>query len=97
MSTEKLYYIQNKAAGYIGNAIVFWAQDRRGYTSNLDKAHQFTAEEAKVICLGNPEKNKAWPVTLIDTNEGTYRVVDSQYLDSDNIVEWKKEAKDGVS
>lgn len=79
------YYIQNKSAGYLGNSIIFWAKNSRGYTANLNNAEQFTEAEAKEICLGNPEKNKAWSVDYIDNNEGVQRVVDSQYLEEDNI------------
>lgn len=77
------YYIQNTEAGYLGNAITFWGKNRRGYTAYLDKAEQFTEDEAREICLGNPEKNKAWPVDYID--KGAFRVTDSQYLDRSEI------------
>jgi len=80
------YYIQNTNAGFLGNSIFFWALNRNGYTAKLEKAHQFTHEEAEQICKGNPEKNKAWPVDYIDNNEGTARVTDSQYLDDEQIV-----------
>lgn len=79
------YYIQNKSAGFLGNAIIFWAKERRGYTSNLDNSHKFSEDEAKKICLENPEKNAAWPVDYIDNNKGVQRVVDSQYLSPGNI------------
>ena len=82
------YYIQNADAGYLGNAIMFWAKGRNGYTADLDNSEQFTEEEAKRICLGNPEKNKAWGVGYIDTNKGIQRIVDSQYLDYDSIKIW---------
>jgi hypothetical protein len=79
------YYIQNKNAGYLGNSPMWWAKGRNGYTCDLNNAHKFTEEEAKKICEGNPEKNKAWAVDYIDNNKGIQRIVDSQYLDSDNI------------
>lgn len=31
----------------VGNSCMFWAQDGKGYTSNLDKAHVYTLEEAQ--------------------------------------------------
>ncbi len=34
----KYYYIQNRLADYIGNAIVFWAKNSMGYTPNLNDA-----------------------------------------------------------
>ena len=82
------YYIQNTNAVYLGNAIIFWAKGRNGYTADLNNSHRFTEEEAKKICEGNPEKNKAWAVDYIDTNKGNQRVTDSQYLDSSNIKQW---------
>lgn len=80
-----MYYIQNLDAGYLGNALIFWALDRRGYTADLNKSHKFTEEEAKKICLANPNKNKAWPVEYIDSNPGIQRVTDCQHVDSKNI------------
>ncbi len=82
------YYIQNTNVGYLGNAIIFWAKGRNGYTADLNNSHKFTEEEAKQICNGNPEKNKAWAVDYIDNNKGIQRVTDSQYLDSNNIKQW---------
>ena len=83
------YYIQNTEAGYLGNAIIFCAKERRGYTANLDNSHKFTEEEAKKICNGDPEKNKAWAVDYIDNNKGIQRIVDSQYLEYENIKEFE--------
>lgn len=85
-----MYYIQNTEAGFLGNAIIFWGLNSRGYTANLNKAHKFTEEEAKKICLNNPEKNVAWPVDYIDNNEGISRVTDSQYLEWDNVKKFEK-------
>lgn len=84
------YYIQNREAGYLGNAIIFWAKDSRGYTANLDNCQKFTEAEAKEICNGNPEKNKAWPVDYIDNNQGIQRIVDSLYCEHQKIVKWQK-------
>lgn len=81
----KKYYIQNTKAGYLGNAILFWAKGRNGYTADLNKSEQFDEAEAEQICSGNPEKNKAWPVDYIDNCEGVQKVVDHQYLNSANI------------
>lgn len=79
------YYIQNTKAGFLGNAIMFWAIGKNGYTADLNNSEKFTEEEAREICLGNPEKNKAWPVDYIDGNDGVQRIVDCQYLKSSNI------------
>lgn len=79
------YYIQNKSAGYLGNAIMFWAKNRRGYTADINKAERFSSEEAEKICRGNPDKNKAWPVDYINSCEGVQQIVDHQYLDFKQI------------
>ena len=84
------YYIQNTDAGFIGNAIVFWALNSQGYTAKLENAQKFTFDEAKKICNGNSQKNKAWPVDYIDNNEGTARLTDSQFLEKENIVDFSK-------
>lgn len=85
---EMKYYIQNRDRGFLGNSFVFWAKGSNGYTAKLDKAEQFSFDEAKKICKGNPTKNKAWEVDYIDNNEGTSRLTDSQYLEQDKIVEF---------
>lgn len=79
------YYIQNTDAGYLGNAIMFWRKGCCGYTANLDDAEVFNEEDAKSICLGDQRKNKAWPVEYIDNNKGIQRIVNSQYIFSENI------------
>ncbi len=88
---KKNYYIQNTKAGYLGNAIIFWAKDSRGYTANLNNCQIFTEEEAKKICQGNPEKNKAWPVDYIDSNNGIQRIVDCQFLSNNYIKDWTEQ------
>ena len=82
------YYIQNKSQGYLGNAIFFWALESKGYTAKLDFAEKFSYEEARRICKGNPDKNKAWEVDYIDNNKGTARLTDSQYLVNSNIIKF---------
>ncbi|MEC5157087.1 hypothetical protein [Chryseobacterium sp. MP_3.2] len=83
--SEPKFYIQNRDAGFMGNAIVFWRKECKGYTVNLDNSEIFSEEEAAKICRGNPSKNKAWPVEYIDNNKGIQRIVDSQYIFSENI------------
>lgn len=85
---DKKYYIQNKEAGFLGNSIIFWALNSSGYTANIENAHKYSYEEAKKICNGNPEKNKAWLVDDIDYNIGTHLTTDCQYLNNDSIVKF---------
>lgn len=76
--TERLYYIQN---GYVGNAVLWWAVDSRGYTTEIDKAGKYTHEEVKRI-IQRPE-DSAWLCSYIDKNIAARKtVIDMQYLSS---------------
>jgi len=77
MSEEKdLYYIQN---GYVGNAILWWAIDGKGYTTEISKAGKFTKDEAKKI-IQRPQ-DVAWLCKHVDRNDKAKKtIVDSQYL-----------------
>lgn len=41
------YYLQNKNAGYLGNAPVWWARGGNGYTAYILGAERFTKEKAE--------------------------------------------------
>ena len=60
---EEMYYIQN---GFSGNAVVWWAKDSKGYTSNLNEAGKYTKEFAfnQVACGRSGEY--AWPCSYVD-------------------------------
>lgn len=78
MKREKLYYIQS---GYVGNAILWWALESKGYTTEISKASKFTKEEAKEI-IKRPQ-DIAWECFHIDNNEAAKKlVIDVQYLNS---------------
>lgn len=79
------YYIQNKDAGFLGNAIMFWRKGSYGYTADLNESEIFSEEDAAKICKANPDKNKAWEVEYINNNRGIQKIVDSQYLDYSEI------------
>jgi hypothetical protein len=73
---EQLYYIQN---GYVGNAILWWGIDSKGYTTDIRQAGKYTKEVAKSI-IKRPE-DIAWSCEYIDRNESAKKiVVDCQYL-----------------
>jgi len=44
------YLIQKK--GYVGNCLEWWAQGDRGYVMDINKAREFTLEEATSIVTG---------------------------------------------
>lgn len=39
------YYIQNRNAGFLGNAIMFWRKGSCGYTADINEAEIFEALE----------------------------------------------------
>ena len=43
--SEKMFYIHDKTRGFIGNSMVWWAQDHKGYTPDINKAHLFKESE----------------------------------------------------
>lgn len=84
---EKWYYVQN---GYVGNAMMWWALDSKGYTTDITKAHKFTYDEAFSILKSNEKDNrrneKVWCCDFIDNSEKAKKlIIDMQYLeDIDN-------------
>lgn len=73
---EELYYIQN---GWVGNAILWWAKESRGYTTDIRNAGKYTKEEAKKI-IQRPQ-DKAWLCRHVDNNKEAQKVaIDGQYL-----------------
>jgi hypothetical protein len=55
--TEKKYYLQDSRQ-VVGNFLLFWKKDCRGYTTNIEEAHEFTLEEA----LSERDTDVPWPV-----------------------------------
>jgi hypothetical protein len=54
---EKKYYLQDSRS-VVGNFLLFWAKDHRGYTTDIDNAHEFTLAEA----LSHRDTDVPWPV-----------------------------------
>lgn len=74
-----MYYIQN---GYVGNAMCWWGLNSRGYTTDINKAQRYTAEEAENI-IKRPQ-DIAWECDHIDNNlDARKTIIDSQYLNYD--------------
>lgn len=40
------FYIHDTTRGYVGNSMVWWGQNHRGYTCDIRYAHLFTEQEA---------------------------------------------------
>jgi len=76
--TNSLFYIQN---GFVfGKAVLWWARDGSGYSTDINKAGKYTLEQATRI-IQRPE-DSAWPCDYIDSNlDAKKTIVDGQYLD----------------
>jgi len=76
---SNLFYLQDSRS-FVGNDLMFWAIDGKGYTSDLRKAHMFTKQEA-VQHHEHRETDIPWPKEYIDQH--TRPAVDHQYVDID--------------
>mgnify|MGYP003642822016 CR=1 FL=1 len=76
---EKQFYLQDKRQ-YVGNDILWWAKDGKGYTTDLRRAHVFTKEEA-IKHNQDRETDVPWPKQYID--QKTRPAVDMQHVDID--------------
>lgn len=73
-----MYYVRN--AGFVGNAFIWWAKDRSGYTTDINNAHKFTLEEAKSVC--DRPQDTAFKCSCIDgLTDAKKTIIDSQYVD----------------
>ncbi len=76
------WYLQDTRS-YVGNDVVWWAKDGKGYTTDVSKAHVFTQEQAfrQASMRG---VDRAWPKEYIDGK--TRPAVDMQYIDHDTAI-----------
>jgi hypothetical protein len=78
MKPVELYYIQNN---YVGNAICWWREEGKGYTTNINEAGKYPELEAKRQASMRPGEDIAWPCDYIDSNEKAHKtIIDGQYL-----------------
>jgi hypothetical protein len=74
---EEMYYIQN---GYVGNAILWWAMNSKGYTTDFTNAGKYTKEQAEKI-IERPQ-DIAWKCSYVDNCIDAQKlIIDGQYLD----------------
>lgn len=68
MRTKDLYYIERHASGKVGNCLLFWKEDDRGYTCNLSEARVFSYQEATALVdQGGDSKYTAWNKKHLDS------------------------------
>lgn len=71
------YYIQYTKQ-FVGNSVLWWRPNRGGYTSDIDQAGIYSAEEARRIERRRDGTDKAWPRSVID------RII-SQHVDAQKL------------
>lgn len=80
MSDE--FYLQDSRS-YVGNDVLWWAKDGKGYTTDLSRAHVFTKAEA-IQHHEMRETDIPWPKAYIDAK--TRPAVDMQYIKRDEAL-----------
>lgn len=75
--SDQLFYLQDSRS-YVGNDVLWWEKDGKGYTTDLSKAHVYTKAEA-VEKHEKRETDIPWPKDYIDAR--TRPAVDMQYIE----------------
>ena len=87
-SDEELYYIQT---GYVGNAILWWADNSNGYTAHFLKAGKYTKEETMKILNNGPNQDCGWLCSHVDNHvEAHVMTVESGFLNRDYQIKGEK-------
>uniref|UniRef100_A0AAU6W2Q5 Uncharacterized protein n=1 Tax=Pseudomonas phage Touem01 TaxID=3138548 RepID=A0AAU6W2Q5_9VIRU len=73
---SRQFYLQDSRS-HVGDGLTFWAKEGKGYTTNLDNAELFTAEQA----TRHRDSDIPWPQDYIDAR--AHYGVDHQVMDDD--------------
>lgn len=60
--SKQLYYVQDSRQ-IVGNCMLWWCPDRRGYTTQIDEAGLYTADEVASM----RDTDIGWPKELIES------------------------------
>ncbi len=64
MPKEQLYYVHDtRQGGCVGNCALWWGKDRKGYTTQLEDAGLYTADEVR----GMRETDVGWPKEFVES------------------------------
>lgn len=64
MEKEELYYIQDSRQ-IVGNCVLWWKPESKGYTTQIDETGLYTKDEADHIAKGRGT-DKPWPKSIVD-------------------------------
>jgi len=76
------FYLQDSRS-YVGNDMLFWAKDGKGYVTDISKAEVYTKEQA-VAQHQSRETDIPWPKDYIDAK--TRPAVDMQHVKRDEAL-----------
>jgi hypothetical protein len=62
-SDDGMYFLQDKRS-YVGNCVVWWAKDNKGYTTQIEQAHRYTKEQAFAQHKGRAS-DIPWPCSVV--------------------------------
>lgn len=74
--SEQKYYMQD-TRDYVGNSMLWWAKDGKGYVCDIRRAHVFTLAEAR--SWTHRETDVLWPCEYIDKRIAHH--IDMQYCE----------------
>lgn len=77
---RRLYLLQNRSAGYLGNSPVFWANGGGGYTQWIDEAKRWTLVEAQKQIDATRSSHDFRAIPLDEIERVAKRTVDMQDL-----------------
>jgi hypothetical protein len=79
---QELFYIQDSRS-YVGNAVLWWGLESKGYTTDPAKAQKYTREQAEAQHRSR-KTDIPWPCEYVDTKIKQF--VDSQYLNREKAL-----------
>lgn len=79
---QDLFYIQDSRQ-YVGNDMLWWCPEGKGYTTDMRQAGTFTRDEAQRLHNHRPT-DIPWPKDYIDSR--TRPAVDAQYVRRDEAL-----------
>ena len=61
------YYVENVQRGCVGNCMLFWRHDDRGYGCSLAEAKVWDGDDPQFIDIASrPEKFRVWSESYLD-------------------------------
>ena len=75
---NELFYITT--GEYIGNAMIWWGQNSRGYTTDINQAGKYSREKAESICRGRSTERAYSCETIDNADQAKKTIIDGQYI-----------------